>query len=154
MQPKFTGVSRRHVAGMTLLELMAVVMVIGILGVIAIPSYRQYVARAQRTEAKSALLQLATNQERYYLNNRTYGTVAQLQTANLLGGTAGNAFSERGTYRITVTSPDVNGYTATATPVSGGAFDMTGDACKTFSITAQGARSATAVTGFDAATCW
>ena len=57
---------------------MAVVVVIGILSIVALPSYRQYVLRAQRTEAKSALLRLATNQERYYLGNRTYGTVAQL----------------------------------------------------------------------------
>ena len=148
------GQLRSRMLGMTLLELMAVVMVIGVLGMIAIPSYRQYVMRAQRTEAKSALLQLATNQERYYLANRSYGTVVQLQTANLLGGTGGNAFSERGTYRLTVTSPTVNGYTATAQPVSGAAIDMTADSCLTFSITAQGQRTATAVSGFDPNTCW
>ena len=72
------GTSIRRTAGVTLLELMAVVMVIGVLAVIAVPSYRQYVLRAQRTEAKSALLQLATNQERFYLASRTYGTVANL----------------------------------------------------------------------------
>lgn len=144
--------SRRQMAGVTLLELMAVVMVIGILGVIAVPSYRQYVMRAQRTDAKSALLQLAANQERFHLANRTYGTVEQLQSANLLGGAAGNAFSERGTYRITVPAANAMTYTATATPVIGGAFDMTGDAqCTTFSITAQGLRTAT---GTAAASCW
>ena len=60
--------ARRSMLGVTLLELMAVVMVIGILGMIAIPSYRQYVMRAQRAEAKTALLQLQTNQERFYLH--------------------------------------------------------------------------------------
>ena len=54
--------AKRRQQGVTLLELMAVVMVIGVLGAIAIPSYRQYTMRAQRTEAKTALLQLATNQ--------------------------------------------------------------------------------------------
>ena len=67
----------RRMAGVTLLELMAVVVVIGILGMIALPSYRQYVMRAQRTDAKTALLQLQTNQERFYLSNRRYGTVAE-----------------------------------------------------------------------------
>jgi len=149
MQRRITGVSRRHIAGITLLELMVVVVVIGVLGMIALPSYRQYVMRAQRTEAKSALLQLATNQERYYLANRTYGTVAQLIAANLLPNPAR---SERGLYALTLTNVTVNGYTATATPVTGGAADMTGDAqCTTFSITAQGARTAT---GTAAATCW
>ena len=73
----------QRVRGVTLLELMAVVVVIGILSIVALPSYRQYVLRAQRTEAKSALLRLATNQERYYLGNRTYGTVALLVFANI-----------------------------------------------------------------------
>jgi type IV pilus assembly protein PilE len=135
--------------GVTLLELMAVVVVIGVLGMIAIPSYRQYTMRAHRTEAKSALLQLQTNQERYYLVNRTYGTVAQLVAANLLRA---GGLSERGTYQITLAGVNATGYTATATPVGGGAFDMTNDAqCTTFSITAQGARTAT---GTHAATCW
>ncbi len=70
--------NRRRMAGVTLLELMAVVMVIGILGIIALPSYRQYVMRAQRTEAKTALLRLQTNQERFYLANRRYGATADL----------------------------------------------------------------------------
>lgn len=143
---------RSRVLGITLLELMAVVMVIGILGLIAIPSYRQYVMRAQRTEAKSFLLQLATNQERFYLANRRYGTVAELQAAvpPLLSA---DARSERGTYQVAIAVPNpTQGYTATATPVPGAAIDMTGDAqCTSFSITAQGARTAT---GTDAANCW
>lgn len=149
MHRKITGVSRRHMAGVTLLELMVVVVVIGILGMIAMPGYRQYVMRAQRTEAKAALLRLATSQERFYLANRTYGTVAELIAANLLPNPAR---SDRGLYELTLNNVTTQGYTATATPVSGGAADMTGDAqCATFSLTAQGERSAT---GTQAATCW
>jgi len=140
---------RRKMHGVTLLELMAVVIVIGVLAAIAVPSYRQYVMRAQRTDAKTALLQLQTNQERYYLTNRTYGTVAQLVAANLLNF-GGN--SERGAYAITLANVSNTGYTATATPRAGGAFDMQGDTqCATFSIDAQGVRTAT---GTSAATCW
>lgn len=60
--------------GVTLMELMIVVVVVGILTTIAYPGYRQYAARAKRTEAKSALLQIATMQERFYLQNNTYTT--------------------------------------------------------------------------------
>ena len=149
-QPKDRLPAMRHrMAGVTLLELMAVVVVIGVLATLALPSYRQYVMRAQRTDAKAALLQVATNQERYYLANRTYGTVAQLIAANLL---AANGRSERGAYQITIAGADANGYTATATPVGGGDFDMGGDAqCASFSITAQGVKSAT---GSAPANCW
>ena len=135
--------------GVTLLELMAVIMIIGILAMIAIPSYRQYAMRAQRAEAKSALLQLQTNQERFYLTSRTYGTVAQLIAANLL---TADARSERGTYDLTIGVANATTYTATATPRAGAAFDMTTDTqCTSFSITAQGVRTAT---GSTPDTCW
>jgi type IV pilus assembly protein PilE len=135
--------------GITLLELMAVVAVIGVLGMIAIPSYRQYVMRAQRVEAKNALLQLHTNQERFYLANRRYGTVAELVAAGLLPA---GGLTERGTYQITIDGANAAGYTATATPRAGADINMTADAaCQTFSINAQGVRTAT---GTDAANCW
>ena len=51
---------RKKMAGITLLELMVVVVIVGILAAIAYPNYRDYVARAKRNEAKSALLQIAT----------------------------------------------------------------------------------------------
>ncbi len=63
---------RRHHRGVTLVELLIVIVIIAILGLIAVPSYRQYSMRAQRTEAKTALLRLAANQERFYLQNNTY----------------------------------------------------------------------------------
>jgi len=39
-------------------ELMIAVVIAAILAAIAIPGYRSYVQRAQRTEAKSALLRI------------------------------------------------------------------------------------------------
>ena len=141
--------ARRSMLGVTLLELMAVILIIGVLASVAIPSYRQYMLRAQRAEAKSALLQLQTNQERFYLTNRTYGTAAQLIAANLLDA---GATSERGTYDIAIPVADATTYTATATPRPGAAVDMTLDTrCTSFSITAQGVRTAT---GSAADTCW
>jgi type IV pilus assembly protein PilE len=136
--------------GVTLIELMAVVMVIGVLGLIALPSYRQYTMRAQRTEGKSFLLQVQTNQERFYLANQRYGTVAELQAANLLSA---DARSERGIYQVAIAVPNpFLGYTATISPVAGANIDMTADVqCATFAIDAQGVRTAT---GTDAANCW
>jgi type IV pilus assembly protein PilE len=132
---------RRRMLGVTLLELMAVVMVIGILSIVALPAYRNYSMRAQRTDAKNALLRLATNQERFYLQNRRYGGTGDLANPLL-------AFdpptSEKGGYAITVPVANANTYTATATVRAGGAIDQTRDTeCVSFSITAQGVRTAT-----------
>ena len=143
-----TKSNRRRMAGVTLIELMAVVMVIGVLGIIALPSYRQYTMRAQRTEAKTSLLLLQTNQERFYLANRRYGTVAELIAANLLA----SATTENGAYTLTVAGADANTYTATATPIAGGRIDMSLDAmCTSLSLTAQGVKTAT---GSNPTSCW
>jgi type IV pilus assembly protein PilE len=138
-------------AGVTLLELMAVVMVIGILGIIAIPSYRQYTMRAHRTEAKAALLRLAANQERFYLQNRSYSTAVD-------GGVGFNApTSENGVYSLALVTAAgwTLDYTATATPVPGGGangVDQSADTdCTSFSISSTGVRTAT---GAQAARCW
>jgi type IV pilus assembly protein PilE len=125
----------------TLLELMAVVVVIGVLGMIALPSYRQYTMRAHRTEAKAALLRIAAAQERFYLTNNRYGTLAELEAAGF------PTTSDYGVYTLDIEDADAVTYTATATPADGGGtngVDMTADAhCAEFSITATGVRDAT-----------
>jgi len=118
--------------GVTLIELMIVVAVIAALGVIAIPSYRDYASRAQRSEATAGLLRLAANQERFYLQNNTYSA-----DPVALGFTAGR--TETGLYAITVVGDALN-YTATAVPVVG--MGQAADAdCQSFSINSAGVRT-------------
>ena len=59
---------RKH-QGFTLIELMIVVAVIGILASIAYPSYREYVAKSRRAEAKTVLLSAQQWMERFYTEN-------------------------------------------------------------------------------------
>jgi type IV pilus assembly protein PilE len=99
---------RKYMRGVTLLELMIVVVLISIMAAVAYPNYRQYAARAKRTEAKAMLLEIAAAQERYYLQNSTYGTLAEL-------GYDDPYVSDTGTYEVTVAGPDASNYTARAT---------------------------------------
>jgi type IV pilus assembly protein PilE len=134
----------------TLLELLVVVAVVGILALVAMSSYRQYALRAQRFDAKTALLRLQTNQERFYLTHKRYAGTAELGAL----GFASPARSEKGAYAIAVPIATSATYTAIATPTTGGAFDMTRDAeCTAFSITAQGVRGAAGAPDA-AARCW
>jgi type IV pilus assembly protein PilE len=138
--------------GVTFIELMAVVLIIAILGMIGIPSYRDYTIRAHRTEAKTALLRLATNQERFYIQNHRY--------SDTIDGSVGFALpkSENGVYAITVEllgADWTQGYKATATPVPGGGtngVDQSVDAkCTSFSLTSAGDKTAQ---GTQPETCW
>jgi len=104
--------------GFTLIELLVVLLVIGILAGIAVPGYRSHVLRANRGDGRSALLALATAQEKFYLECHRYAS--ELDPA--LGADCEAqrlpfpVRSERGFYELTVTDADGNGWSASATP--------------------------------------
>ena len=131
--------SAGRIAGLTLIELMVVLLIVGILAAVAVPSYRQYVIRAHRTEAKTALLRLAANQERHYLQNNTY-----TDDLALLG--FGTGVSDNGVYTLSVPIADTTTYQAIAVPTPGGGLsdiDMSQDeACARFTIDTAGQRGA------------
>jgi type IV pilus assembly protein PilE len=58
--------------GMTLIELMVVVMIIGILTAISVPSYKSYVRKSRRADAKVALTNIAQQFERCYTRYNSY----------------------------------------------------------------------------------
>ena len=64
--------SRNRQRGFTLIELMIVVAIIGILGAIAYPSYKSYVLKSRRAEARVALMEVLQQQERYMSQHNTY----------------------------------------------------------------------------------
>jgi type IV pilus assembly protein PilE len=128
--------------GVTLIELVVVVAILALLASIAVPSYRQYVLRSNRAEAKAALLNLAAAQEKFYLQNNTYTN--ELTDAPPSGLGLGDT-TETGLYTIEVDAADDEGFTATATATGTQAQDSR---CAEFGIDQAGARTATS------ADCW
>ena len=120
--------------GLTLIELMIVILVLGVLVSLAYPNYRQFATRATRTEAKAALLQIAANQERWYLNNNAYTT----DLRNLGFDVADNYETDTGSYEISVVAADTNNFTATATYLKD---NDEKNRCGTFSIDARNAKT-------------
>lgn len=128
--------------GITLLELMIVVVVLTLLITVAVPNYLEFSARAKRAEARAALLQIATNQEREYLQNNSY----TLDMRRLGFADAGCNESGSGAYDICVPQADANTFTATATWKLGGAE---AGKCETFQIDGRGVKSSLPETN-----CW
>lgn len=69
----------RRSAGFTLVELMVTVAIATILVTVATASYNTYVRKSHRTDAKTALLDLAGREEQFYSTTNTYsGTPSDL----------------------------------------------------------------------------
>lgn len=128
--------------GVTLMELMVVVVIIGILAAIAYPSYRAQVRRSNRTEARVALEQMAGALEKCYTRYMTYDDTANCPAANQISGGAGFN-TPKGLYRITGTTPNATQFTLTATAL-GGQLSDTG--CTVLGIDQTGNRTPAA--------CW
>jgi type IV pilus assembly protein PilE len=152
--------------GFTLIELMTVVVVATLLLSIAVPSYMSQVRRSRRTEAKTAVLDLAGREERYLSTN---GALYSTTPSDL--GYAGAAFpvqvGPENYYTLTVCTaaaaaatpgcdPNPNpppgpSYYITATPVAG--TSQAADAeCASFSVDSTGQQFSTGTS--TSQLCW
>jgi len=116
--------------GFSLIELMIVVVIVGILAVIALPGYQSHIIKGSRVAAQTELLELASVQEKIYLNSNAYTasvTAAYNGTsAGGLGRTTGLTSDNQ--YTFTLVAPGQT-HTLTATPVAGGR--QAGNGCLT-----------------------
>ncbi len=125
---------RKNMQGITLIELMIVVVIIAILAMVSYPNYREFAARAKRNEAKAALLQAATNQERWFLQNNEFS-----DDLVELGFTSNPFTTDTGSYVIEVFAPvPTADFRVTATFQFGGSEALK---CNFFQITGAGIRT-------------
>jgi type IV pilus assembly protein PilE len=148
---------RRDIRGFSLIELVVAMLIAAILVAVAVPGYNSYVRKARRTDAKTAVMDLASLEERFYSTQNKYSV-----TGSDLGY-AGFPASVGTYYTINVTTltsliptaTSVGTYTITATAVGDQVKDLQ---CQTLSVTQAGVQSATDSTGTSSAaitqTCW
>jgi type IV pilus assembly protein PilE len=150
------GGPRSDAPGVTAIELAIVLAIVGILAGLAVPAWRDHVLRANRGEARAALLSLATAEEKFYLQCNEYTSALDpgAATACSPGNLRFPAASERGYYTLAVTSADASGWTATATAVSTRPQHMD-TRCRTFQLTSTGAKTAlNSVNSASDSECW
>jgi type IV pilus assembly protein PilE len=131
--------------GVTLMELLTVVTVLGILTSISVPTYRQYVMRAQRTEAKSALMARAGALERCFTRFNAYDD----DDCEVAG-----SFPEdlaEGHYTITAPTLTAGTFTLNAVPMGGQQDDTD---CRTLTLDSRNQRGVAGGATRDAMYCW
>jgi len=70
-----TSTRRGPQSGLTLIEVMIVLLIVSVLAAIAIPSYRDHIRRGARAAGQQFLLDIAQKQEQFFLDQRAYTTV-------------------------------------------------------------------------------
>ena len=145
-----------HQRGITLIELLIAVAVVGILTAIAVPSYSEYTRRAARSDAQLTLQAASTWLERRYAECNSYIRInaatnppcttvlaatdlpAELKVSPSGGGTQ--------RYTVSVSTLDAQSYTVQAVPLD------SADKCGTMRILSTGVREATGTLGVNG--CW
>ena len=90
--------------GFTLIELMIVIGIVAILVALALPSYTQYVRKANRGEAQQLLLNWANNQEIWRASNPEYADKDQIVVPS------------HDKYTFTIADESATAFILTATP--------------------------------------
>jgi type IV pilus assembly protein PilE len=159
MQLRTAARSSHRAGGFSLIELMVVVTIASILFAIAVPSYVTFIRQSRRTEAKTAVLDLAGREERYLSTNpAAYTTVPGNLGYAAFGIPIGSGYYSLAVCTVPpaascppsaiATAP---AYTVTATPVAG--QSQANDAqCTSFSVDSAGQQFATG--NQTAAFCW
>jgi type IV pilus assembly protein PilE len=137
----------RRVRGFTLVELMVVVVIAAILLAVAAPLYMSQIRQSRRTDARTAVLDLAGREERYFSTNAaSYTNVAA--NLGLAGIGVANPVGSGYYYVSAVCSPAcapsaiaAPSYTIIVLPVPGGS-QSSDTPCQGFAVDSTGAQYA------------
>ena len=133
-------INLKHYRGITLIELMIVLVVVAILGSIAMPAYQDHVNRAKRSDAKAAILDAANRLEKYLYSNGNYAGAS-------IGGLGMATIVNPGNYSLALAVTTVT-YTVSAAP----AGSYSDPKCGTLSFNQAGLKTASGSLGN--AQCW
>jgi type IV pilus assembly protein PilE len=140
--------SMRFNRGVTLIELMVTMSIVGILAAIAVPSYTRYVTRTNRAAARACLSEGAQQMERFYTTAFTY--VNAEGGDGSLGLTCETESSLNTRYTITVDTLAQRTFRLVATPIGA---QLAGDTqCGVLTLNHLGTRTESGTGTLDQ--CW
>jgi type IV pilus assembly protein PilE len=130
----------RHI-GMTLIELMIVVVVVAILAGIAMPSYQDSVRRSRQSDGQEALMRASQSFEVFFARQATYPAVDSDGDGDFLDEANVSSTSDEGYYTLaldaaTADCPIQSCYSITVTPTAKGGQNL--DSVKGFRFRSSG----------------
>ena len=127
--------------GFTLMEVMIVVAVVALIAAFAVPSYREYVKRGERADARAQMLNIANWMQQQYTLKNKYPTGSTVPTSMQKTPSTGSP-----KYNLSVaTASDGLSSTITATPVT------SDSKCGTDTLDSTGKKT---VSSNDMSYCW
>lgn len=141
----------RSQRGVTLIELLTVVLIVGILAAIVVPSYQDSVRKSRRADGQAVMLELAQWMERFYTENGRYdqnraGTaVTAIVPVSLL---AAPKEANVTYYNFALSNLAERTFTITATPATA----QVGDKCGNLTLNELGQKGVSAAIALDK--CW
>jgi type IV pilus assembly protein PilE len=134
--------------GLTLIELMIVVVITSILAMIAYPGYTSYIVKSKRVQATACLQEAAQYMERFYTTNLRYDQTSGGAAVTLPATSCVDDM--RGNYVLSIPSVAANTFVVRATPQGKQASSDT--ACGSLSLSQSGTKT---ISGTGTLyTCW
>jgi type IV pilus assembly protein PilE len=134
--------ARQQMRGITLIELMVVVVIVGILAAFAYPSFQEQVRKTRRADGKAMLMETAQQLERCYTRFASYNDVGC--------GVVLPVDSSEGYYTVSAGALTAAGFSLDATPQGDQANDAKCGVLRFSSTGLQGSQGADT----DANDCW
>lgn len=119
---------QRIARGFSLIELVVVLGLVALITMIAVPSYRQHMMAARRTDAVTSLLSIQSQQEKWRASDLDYATLEEIGWKGMR--------STAGHYQLRMADRGTGGFKLEAIPRADG--PQAEDSCGTFVITQDG----------------
>jgi type IV pilus assembly protein PilE len=146
-----------RIGGFSLIELMIVCVIATILAAIAIPSYNSQIRKSRRTEAKTAISDLASREERYFATQNVYANdpvSLQYAAAGAWPVSIGNYYSISSVVVTPASATTPATFILQVTPTAG-STQLKDTSCQLFQVDQTGKQTSTDSGGADSTTtCW
>lgn len=128
--------------GVTLIELMITIVIVGIIAAVAYPSYQSFIQKSRRADGQASLMSFAAAMERHFTVNDTYastisGSAPSAPLSSVFPSEAPLDGDDK-FYDLEVQAVTTSTFTIQAVPKG----PQDGDRCGTLTLTHAGARGA------------